>query len=136
MGPKYPGKILLIDDDQDTLDIYFELLTNEGFSVDTARDGEEGFIKISKGGYDLILLDIMMPKIDGISLLKRLKQRPPISYNGPIIVLSALDQDLIVQEALKLGAKGYIVKSDLNPDEVLKKVYQLVNSSKPDINQA
>lgn len=129
MNPQYPGKILIIDDDPDTRDVYFELLTNEGFSVDTAKDGAEGYNKILQGGYDLILLDIMMPKIDGINLLKRLKKQPPSVYNGPIIILSALDQELIVKEALNLGAKGYIIKSDLNPDEILKKIYQLVNST-------
>ncbi len=122
MEPKYPGKILLIDDDQDTRDIYSEFLTDAGYSVELAKDGEEGLAKILQGGYDLILLDIMMPKIDGITILKKLKETPPSVYNGPIVMLSALDQEHVVKSAMDLGAAGFLAKTGLTPEDALKKI--------------
>ena len=120
--PSFPGKILVIDDDPDLRDLYKEVLTEGGYQIDVASDGQEGLTKILLGGYDLILLDIMMPKIDGIGILKRLKDKPPDVYNGPIFVLSVLNQDEIIKKAMDLGAKGYIIKSDLTPDQVLNKI--------------
>lgn len=122
MQPSFPGKILVIDDDPYLRELYKEVLTEGGYQVDLALDGQEGLTKILLGGYDLILLDIMMPKIDGLGILKRIKDNPPDVYNGPIFVLSVLKQDDIIKKAMDLGAKGYIVKSDLNPDQVLKKI--------------
>jgi len=120
--PSFPGKILVIDDDPYLRDLYKEVLTQGGYQVDIASDGQEGLTKILLGGYDLTLLDIMMPKIDGLKILKILKDKPPSVYNGPIFVLSVLNQDDIIKKAMDLGAKGYIVKSDLNPDQVLNKI--------------
>ncbi|KKR93534.1 MAG: hypothetical protein UU44_C0002G0195 [Candidatus Daviesbacteria bacterium GW2011_GWB1_41_15] len=104
-----PGKILIVDDDDDIRNIYKDYLTANGFKVELATNGQEGLSKILQGGYDLILLDIMMPKIDGLGILRRLKEKPLNQnvYNGPIVVLSALRQDEVYNEALRLGAKGY-----------------------------
>lgn len=128
MPPSYPGKILLIDDDPDTISIYNEFLTEAGYQVDIARDGEEGLEKIRQGGYDLIILDIMMPKLDGMSILKQLKEHPSDVYNGPIIVLSALDQDQVVQSAMDLGAKGFLPKANLTPDVALQKISEFIQA--------
>lgn len=131
MKPTSQGRILLIDDDPDVQDIYREFLTSAGFLVEIARNGEEGLAKILEGGYDLILLDIMMPQIDGITLLKKVKEASTqrLIYNGPIIVLSVLDQPQIVNTALELGAKGYLVKSGLTPDQALDKIHQFLTGS-------
>lgn len=128
----YPGRILMVDDDNDTRDIYGEFLTGAGYQVDFAKDGEEGLAKILQGGYDLILLDIMMPKIDGLGILKKLQEIPPDPsvYNGPIVVLSALDQDYIVEEAKKLGAKGFLAKSGMTPDQALNKINEFLSAPK------
>lgn len=128
-NPTYPGKILLIDDDQDARAIYGEFLTQSGFIVEFAVDGEEGLIKILDGGYDLILLDIMMPKIDGLSILKKLQERPQSVYNGPIVVLSALDQEVVIKQALELGAKGYLPKANFNPKQALDKIAEFMQNS-------
>lgn len=126
MNPSYPGKILLIDDDADIRDIFGEILISQGYKIDFARDGKEGLTKILQGGYDIILLDIMMPKIDGMAILKKLKEKPPTVYNGPIIVLSQLNQTEIINSALALGAKGYLVKSSLTPDQVMVKISEIL----------
>lgn len=119
-------KILIVDDDQYLRDIYSELLSSGNYVVDTAQDGEEGFSKISQNSYDLILLDIMMPKLDGISVLKKLNQTNALSKVAPIVMLSALDQSYIVDSALSFGAKGFLSKSSLDPDQVLKSISDFI----------
>lgn len=127
----YPGTILVVDDDPDMREIYGEFLAGAGYKVDFATDGQEGLTKILQGGYDLILLDIMMPKIDGLGILRRLQEIPPPStvYNGPIVVLSSLDQDYIVEEAKNLGAKGFLSKSGMTPDQALNKISEFLKTS-------
>lgn len=115
-------KILLVEDDEFVRDIYKETLQEAGYTVDTANDGQEGVLKAQAGGYTLILLDMMMPNMNGIDLLKGLKASPPKNSNGPIILLTNLAQNPAINEAMELGAKNYLIKSDLNPDEFLKHV--------------
>ena len=67
-----------------------------------------------------------MPKVDGLSVLKQLKEKPPSRYNGPIFVLTQLNQDQILRTSLDLGAKGYLIKSDLDPGQVLTKISQIL----------
>jgi two-component system, OmpR family, response regulator len=117
-----PAKILIVEDDPFTRDLYEEVLRQEGFGVETAIDGEAGLIKLQEGGWRAVLLDIMMPKMDGLQVLKELAAKPPLVPNGPIIVLTNLAQDPIVNEALANGAKTYFLKSELNPDELVAKV--------------
>lgn len=112
-------KILLVEDDIYTRDVYVEVLGDAGFEVISAQDGEEGLVKASQGGFDLILLDVMMPKLDGLGVLRNLSQKPPQSQNGPIILLTNLGHDPVIKEALSLGAKSYLIKSDLNPDQLV-----------------
>lgn len=115
-------KVLLIEDDQFTRELYMDVFTNEGFEMDSAPDGEAGLVKAREGGYDLILLDVMMPKLDGLGVLKGLKTTPPTKPNGPILLLTNLAHDPVVQEALATGAKDYLVKAEYNPDELLEKL--------------
>lgn len=115
-------KILLVEDDLYIREVYQEILTDGGFETDTAVDGEEGLLKIKNGGYNLILLDLMMPKLDGIEVLKNLKQSQTAKANGPIILLTNLAHESVIKEAEELGAKSYMSKSDLNPDQLLEKV--------------
>lgn len=125
----YPGRILVVDDDEDVRSIYHDFLTQKGYKVDLAKDGQEGLQKILEGGYDLILLDVMMPKIDGLGILRTLKDRNPGSntYNGNIVILSVLNQPYIIEQAMSLGAKGYLDKSSVNPDEAMKVIETFLN---------
>ena len=115
-------RILIIEDDVYIRDLYAEILGEAGYDVDTAVDGEEGLVKAKTGGYHLILLDVMMPKLDGLGVLQGLLQNPPQSPNGPVILLTNLAQDEVVQEALKTGAKDFVIKSALNPQELLARL--------------
>src|SRR3989338_4243371 len=115
-------RILIIEDDVYLRDLYAEVLTEAGHSVETAVDGEEGLVKAKVGGYSLILLDVMMPKLDGLGVLQNLQKNPPQSPNGSVILLTNLAQNEVVQEALKTGAKDFVIKSDLNPQELLTRL--------------
>lgn len=115
-------RILLVEDDKDTQDLYTDVFTEAGYGVERANDGEEGLVKAQQGGYALILLDMMMPKMDGLTFLTNYKAKAPVVANGPIILLTNLTSDAAIKEAMSLGAKGYIVKSDLNPGELLTKL--------------
>lgn len=119
-------KILIVEDDQYIRDVYEETLKDAGFNVTIAIDGEEGLLKAKEGGYGLILLDLMMPKLDGIQLLKKLKENPPKEPNGKIIMLTNLAHDSVIKEGTELGASAYLIKSDLNPDQLVEKVKSFI----------
>ena len=123
-------KILIVEDDQFLREFYQELLQTEGYTIDLAADGELASQKISQGGYNLIMLDIMLPKKDGLQILKDLKITPPQAANGPIVVLTNLGQDSIIKQAFDFGAAGYIVKSAMNPDQILEEIKNYLNSAK------
>lgn len=120
-------KILIIEDDQFLRDFYQELLTSEGFQVDTAADGETALTKIRQGGWHLVLLDIMLPKIDGLNILKQLKIQGSASQIGPIVVLTNLGNDAVINQAFQLGASGYLIKSSMNPDDVLREIHNFLS---------
>lgn len=116
-------KILIVEDDQFLREFYQELLQGEGYVVDAAVDGEMGEQKLMQGGYDLVMLDIMMPKKDGLQVLRNLKAKPPTTPNGPIVVLTNLGHDSIIKQCFDLGASGYLIKSALNPDQVIQEIH-------------
>jgi len=116
------AKILIVEDDQFLREFYQELLQAEGYNVEVAADGEAGWQKASLGGYDLILLDIMLPKKDGLQILHDLKTQPPRAANGVVVVLTNLGQDAVIKECFNLGADGFLIKSALNPDQVLTEI--------------
>lgn len=122
-------KILIIEDDEVLRNLYVDLLTTEGFIVDEAVDGDEGWKKISQGGYDLIILDIVLPRKDGMEILRELRKKPPQKSNGPIVILTNLGQESIVKEGFTLGAAGYIIKSAFNPDQVLTEIRNFLGKS-------
>lgn len=122
-------KILIIEDDQFLRDFYQELLTAEGYQIDVASDGDIAVSKISQGGWSLILLDIMLPKKDGLQILQEIKTNPPKSAIGPIVVLTNLGHDTVINKAFALGASGYLVKSALSPEDVLKEVKSFLQKS-------
>ena len=113
--------ILLVDDDLTLREMYAERLKAEGFSVETARDGEEALKKASDLNPNIILLDIMMPKLNGLEVLKQLKDRAE-TKEIPVIVLTALIQDREKHESMTHGADDYVVKSETMPGDVIAKV--------------
>ncbi len=115
-------RILIIEDDQFLREFYQELLQGERYLVEAQEDGEKGLERLRLGEYDLILLDIMLPKKDGLQVLRDLKLNPGNLKGTPIVVLTNLGQDAIIKQAFDLGAAGYLIKSALSPDQVLTEI--------------
>ena len=117
-----PSRILLIDDDEALRQMYTLILGKSGYEVVTANDGVQGLAKVREGGFPLILLDLMMPNLDGIGVLKGLKEEPPRQPNGPIVVLSNAGYNEVAREAETLGARGFLMKADLLPKDLVEQV--------------
>jgi Response regulators consisting of a CheY-like receiver domain and a winged-helix DNA-binding domain len=98
--------LLIIDDDDDLRRLLKRCFEKEGYDVDTAADGLEGLDKINTQNYDLIILDIMLPKMNGIVLLEKLRKE----FIVPVILLSAKEQEIDIVDGLKSGADDYITK--------------------------
>ncbi len=122
-------KILIVEDDQFLREFYQELLQSEGYVIDAAADGEIALKKIQELEFDLILLDIMLPKKDGVQILRDLKVTPAKSAHCSIVVLTNLGQDAVIKQCFDLGATGYLIKSALSPDQVLTEIHSYLNAS-------
>lgn len=110
-------KILVVEDDQ-ALNDAFSLILETDYDVDTAFDGQEALALVEKNTYDLILLDLLMPVMDGKAFLKSFQNPDDI----PVIVFSNLDAKSDVEEVTQLGATRYMLKSWASPKDLLKLV--------------
>jgi len=115
-------RILVVEDEPYLRDLYLEILKEEGFKVDSASDGEEAYAKMKAGGYDLVLLDIMLPKMDGLEVLRKLKENKLQNLNKAVLLLTNLGQETIISEGVSLGVRGYLIKSDYTPDNLVKEI--------------
>lgn len=113
--------ILLVDDDLTLREMYDDRLKAEGFDIIQASNGEEAIQKAKETKPNVVLLDVMMPKINGFDVLKQLKEDPE-TKDIPVIILTALIQDVDRMQGKKLGAADYIVKSETMPGEVIAKI--------------
>lgn len=113
--------ILLVEDDVFVSDIYQTKLGSEGFLVQVAENGLEAMKFMEKGKPDLVLLDIVMPYMDGMEVLKRLKENTDWK-NIPVILLTNLSEKEKIEEGLGMGATDYLIKSHFTPTEVVEKV--------------
>ncbi len=123
-------KILVVDDDLYIRELYEEVLKTAGYDVQTAVDGVEGLRKLKEGGFDLVFLDVIMPKVDGLGVLRELSRNPPLKKNGPVILLSNLGNESLTQEAIKNGASDYLTKADITPDKLLAYAKKYLAGSK------
>lgn len=114
-------KILLVEDDKFLRELISKKLTSEGFEVKEAVDGEDGLRILKEGKPDLILLDLILPGIDGFEVLSKVKE-DAVSSLVPVIILSNLGQREDVEKGLKLGAVDYLVKAHFTPNEIIEKV--------------
>lgn len=113
--------ILLVDDDLTLLEMYEDRLKAEGFTIVQAKNGEEALNKAREVKPALVILDVMMPKVNGFDVLKNLRGDQEFK-DIPIIMLTALIQDVDRAQGKKLGATDYIVKSETMPGEVIAKI--------------
>ena len=120
------AKILIIEDDYFIRELYERQLKKRGYEVETAGDGAEGLVKASDTNPSLILLDIMLPKLNGLDLLGTLKSKPE-TKEIPVVLLTNLGQESVIKEGFKLGAKGYLIKSAYTPEQIMTEVEAFLN---------
>lgn len=114
-------KILIIEDDKFLRELISRKISDEGFDVAEAVDGEEGVKKVKTEKPDLILLDLILPGVDGFEVLSRVKEDLN-SASIPVIILSNLGQKEEVEKGLKLGAVDYLIKAHFTPGEIVEKI--------------
>lgn len=119
-------KVLIIEDDQNLRDIYREEFETEGFTVNVAHDGEEGLQKISELRPDIILLDILMPKMTGFDVLSKIKKDDELK-NIPVLVLTNLYTDTY-DLVRNWGASFVLMKVDHTPGQVVDKVREILGT--------
>lgn len=112
--------ILLVDDELDVLSALSEKFKKEGMKVLEARNGKEGLQSGLKNHPDLIVLDIVMPKMDGISMLKELKQ-DPWGMHVPVMLLTNVGENERLAEALEMGIVSYLIKSEIKITDIVRK---------------
>lgn len=118
--------ILLVEDEQFLCRLLMKKLEISGFTVRQAFDGESGLQSVEQEKPDLILLDLLLPGIDGFEVLRRLKADERFK-DIPIIVLSNLGEHVDIEKAKQIGAVEYLVKAQYAPDEILRKVQEYVH---------
>lgn len=116
-------KILIIDDDEFLLDIYSTKFKEDGFDVEVAKGGKEALLKVTEFKPDVVLVDIVMPDMDGFETIKLLKKK--LGDSAKIVALSNLDQKESIDKALSFGADDYAIKAEFTPSQVLKKVKKI-----------
>ena len=127
MSTKNGKKILLVEDDLMLARMYQKKFHLEGYEADIVTRGKEAIEK-AKAGYDLIILDILLPEIDGFEVLKAWKDQEE-TKKIPVIILTNLGtSQVLVKEGLRLGAKDYLIKSQVSAQEVVDKVKKNLKS--------
>lgn len=118
-------KILIIEDDKFLRDLISQKLLKEGFEISQAADGEEGIKKIKEEASDLILLDLILPGIDGFEVLSQMKSDQKVS-STPVIILSNLGQKEDIEKGMQLGANDFLIKAHFTPGEIIDKIKNIL----------
>ena len=118
-------KILFIEDEAALQKTFRKLLTGEGYEMLSALDGETGFNLAKSQQPDLILLDLILPKLTGFQVLKKIKETPE-TKEIPVIILTNLESMNDINKALEAGATTYLVKTTYNLDEIMEKIKKVL----------
>ena len=121
-------KVLIVEDDIYTLELYERQLKKAGFDVYRALDGDEGFKVTKEIKPDLVLLDIMLPKVDGFEMLRNMRKDKE-TKDLPVLILTNLGRESIVKEGFNLGAQGYLIKASYTPNQVVDTVSKFLAKS-------
>ncbi len=117
--------ILIIEDDEFLRGLINKKLSAEGFNMISAIDGEEGLKKVKEEKIDLILLDLVLPNVDGFVVLQKIKE-DQATTKIPVIILSNLSQKEDVDKGVKMGAADYLIKAQFTPEEIIEKVKNIL----------
>ena len=121
-------KVLLVEDDTNLSEIYKARLEAEGFQVLVAKDGEEGLMVAKANQPDLLISDVMMPRVSGMEMLEIIKSSDSLK-NMKVIMLTALNQDTDEERAKGLGADKYLVKSQVTLEDIISAVHDLLGDA-------
>lgn len=120
--------ILIVEDDKFLRELLERKLRGEGLQTVTAVDGNEALKKMEEESPQLVLLDLILPGMDGFDVLKKMKENEKIA-KVPVIILSNLGQKEEVEKGLKLGADDYMIKAHFTPDEIVEKIQKLLKEN-------
>ncbi len=123
------ANILIVEDDKFLRELISRKLLSEGFKIEEAIDGEEGLAKAKEVKPDLILLDLILPGLDGFEVLRRIKDNPSTS-SIPVLILSNLGQKDEIEKGLSLGAVDFLVKAHFTPEEIVAKMKDVLPKKK------
>ena len=129
MPKEKKDRILLIEDDSFLVEMYTTKFELEGFEVISAEDGKKGLDLALQEKPEIILLDILMPKMDGFAVLEALK-KDKTTLNIPVVLLTNLGQKDDVKKGFEKGAVGYLIKAHFMPSEVVDKIMKILKESK------
>ena len=118
-------KVLIVEDDKFLRELIVKKLLGEGYDIVEAIDGEEGIKKIKEEKPDLVLLDLILPGVDGFGVLSQMRDDSSVS-SIPVIILSNLGQKDDVERGLKLGAVDYLIKAHFTPGEIIEKIKNIL----------
>jgi CheY-like chemotaxis protein len=122
-------RVLLIEDEDYIRDLYKRQLDMDGLPTDAFGTGREGLDAVKKTPYNLILLDIMLPDLNGLQILKEVKNNPQTKAI-PVVLLTNLGQDTVIKEGFELGAEGYLIKSSYTPNQIVQEVRKVLEAKK------
>lgn len=128
-APSDAKRILLVEDEGDIRQLYAEVLRDAGYFIIEASDGEQALNKVTSEQWDMLLLDIMLPRVDGVTVLKKVKESDALKLK-PIVLLTNLGSEHIIKECFSIGADGYLIKSEITPDKVVDEVNSFLNKGK------
>ena len=120
--------ILIVEDDVFISELYVRALSKKGYNVTVAADGTSGLTAGKSGKHDLMLLDIMVPEMTGVEVLKELREQKDLAPNMKIVITTNLEQDDETREAVEKLADGYIIKADITPKLLVKMIEQIEQS--------
>jgi len=120
-----PKKILIIEDEDIIIEVLEKKLKEAGYETDIARDGKEGIEKAKEIKPDLILLDIMMPVMDGFEVMENMNKDEELK-DIPVLIVSNSGQPVELNRARELGADDWLIKTEFDPIEVLEKVRRII----------
>ena len=126
---KNKTKILIIEDDTFIMDMYRTKFEMAGYKILMAEDGNKGIKMIKENKPDLVILDVIMPQIDGFEVLKTIKMDSNLK-DIPVILLTNLGQKENIEDGLKLGADDYVIKAHFTPEEVVGKVEKVLKETR------
>ena len=120
-----PQKILLIEDETIIMELLQKKLIGAGFDVTVARDGKAGLDALREAKPDLVLLDIIMPKMTGFEVMEEMQKDPELK-DIPVIIISNSGQPVEISKIKQLGARDWLIKTEFDPEEVIKKIRQQI----------